>query len=153
MVANIGRGSGDSDTVSLIDLKAEPPRVVDTISVGQTPEGVKMSPDGKTIGVVVMNGSNKAKDSPFLSDHGKLVLLTVKGKKLVRLAEGKLGHWSQGVAFASDNKTILVGNMVEKTVQVFQFDEGKLASTGTIKVGGGSAAVRFADKPVAAKTN
>ncbi|MSO76335.1 MAG: YncE family protein [Alphaproteobacteria bacterium] len=153
VVANIGRGGGDSDTVSLIDMKAEPPRVVDTITVGQTPEGIKISPDGRTIGVVVMNGSNKAKESPFLSDHGKLVLLTVKGKKFVRLAEAKIGHWSQGVAFASDNKTILVGNMVEKNVQIFQLDDGKLANTGEIKVGGGSAAVRFADKPVKVKAD
>jgi DNA-binding beta-propeller fold protein YncE len=153
VVANIGRGSGDSDTVSLIDLKAEPPRVVDTISVGQTPEGIKLSPDGKTVGVVVMNGSNKAKDSPFLSDHGKLVLLSIKGKKFQRLTEGKIGHWSQGVAFAGDNKTILVGNMVEKNVQVFLLADGKLSSAGAIKVGGGSAALRFADKPVKARAD
>ncbi len=31
-----GRGQGDSDTISLIDLKANPPRVVDTVTVGQT---------------------------------------------------------------------------------------------------------------------
>jgi len=61
-VANIGRGGGDSDTVSLIDMTAKPVRVVDTITVGQTPEGLKISPDSKWIGVVVMNGST-LKDS------------------------------------------------------------------------------------------
>jgi len=35
-------------------------------------------------------------------------------------------------------------------VQVFTLADGKLASAGAIKVNGGSAAVRFADKPVAA---
>ena len=39
VVANIGIGQGDADTISLIDLKAKPPRVVNTVSVGQTPEG------------------------------------------------------------------------------------------------------------------
>jgi DNA-binding beta-propeller fold protein YncE len=150
VVANIGRGAGDSDTVSLINMKLSPPRVVHTLTVGQTPEGIKMSPDGKLVGVVVMNGSNKAKDSPFFNDNGKLVLLGVRGKKLVPMTEAKIGHWSQGVAFASDNKTILVGNMVEKNVQVFTLSDGKLASAGDIKVNGGSAAVRFADKPPAA---
>lgn len=151
VVANIGRGAGDSDTISVIDMKVTPPRVVDTITVGQTPEGIKMSPDGKLVGVVVMNGSNKAKDSPFFNDNGKLVLFSVNGKKLTRLAEGKIGHWSQGVAFANDGKTILVGNMVEKTVQVFNLEGGKLKDAGAVKVNGGSAAVRFADKPVKGK--
>src|SRR5207248_1221988 len=64
-VANIGIGQGDVDTVSLIDIRAKPPRVVETVSVGQTPEGIKVSPDGRHVAVVVMNGSNKAKESPF----------------------------------------------------------------------------------------
>lgn len=151
VVANIGRGSGDADTISVIDLKASPPRVVDTITVGQTPEGIKMSPDGKLVGVVVMNGSNKAKDSPFFADAGKLIVYAVNGKKLSRVGEGKIGHWSQGVAFANDGKTVLVGNMVEKNVQVFTVTGGKVTGGEAIKVNGGSAAVRFADKPVAAQ--
>ena len=44
VVANIGIGSGDADTASLIDLQAKPPRVVDTVTVGQTPEGLEVSP-------------------------------------------------------------------------------------------------------------
>ena len=50
VVANIGRGGGDNDTVSVIDLQARPPRVVETFTVGQTPEGIKLSPDGKLCG-------------------------------------------------------------------------------------------------------
>jgi DNA-binding beta-propeller fold protein YncE len=146
VVANIGRGGGDNDTVSVIDLQARPPRVVDTFTVGQTPEGIKLSPDGKLCGVVVMNGSNKAKDSPFFSDAGKLLLYRVDGTKLTRLAEAPIGHWSQGVAFSPDNRTILVGNMVEKDVQVFSWDGSALRETGRIKVGGGSAALRVADR-------
>jgi DNA-binding beta-propeller fold protein YncE len=146
VVANIGRGGGDNDTVSVIDLQARPPRVVDTFTVGQTPEGIKLSPDGKLCGVVVMNGSNKAKDSPFFSDAGKLLLYRVDGTRLTRLAEAPIGHWSQGVAFAPDNRTILVGNMVEKDVQVFSWDGSALRETGRVKVGGGSAALRVADR-------
>jgi DNA-binding beta-propeller fold protein YncE len=146
-VANIGRGGGDADTVSLIDLRASPPRVVDTITVGQTPEGIKVSPDGKHVAVVVMNGSNKPKESPFFNDHGKLVLLRVEGTSLRRVAEAPIGHWSQGAAFSADGKTILVGNMVEKNLQVLRWDGKKLADTGVkIAVNGGSAAVRIADK-------
>ena len=146
-VANIGRGGGDSDTVSLIDMTAKPPRVIDTLSVGQTPEGIKISPDGKWIGVVVMNGSNKIKTSPFFADNGKLVLLRPDGGRLVKVAEGPIGHWSQGVAFSTDGKIILVGNMVEKNIQVFDWDGSRLKDSGhSIKLNGGSAAIRVADK-------
>ena len=34
-IASVGMGNGDADTISLIDLKAVPPRVVDTVSVGR----------------------------------------------------------------------------------------------------------------------
>ena len=146
-VANIGRGQGDNDTVSLIDLKATPPRVVETLTVGQTPEGIKVSPDSSVVAVVVMNGSNKPKESPFFSDNGKLVLLRVSGRSLQKVAEAPIGHWSQGVAFSADGKTILAGNMVEKDLWVFEWNGTTLRDTGQrIKVNGGSAAVRTAEK-------
>ena len=148
-VANIGRGGGDADTVSVIDLKAKPPRVVSTVTVGQTPEGIKISPDGSIVAVVVMNGSNKAKDSPFFNDAGKLVLLRVSGTDLSRLAEAPIGHWSQGVAFTADNQHVLVQNMVEKDIMIFKLDGGKLEDTGQrLKMKGGPAAIRMAEKPL-----
>jgi DNA-binding beta-propeller fold protein YncE len=147
-VANIGRGGGDTDTVSLIDMKARPPRVVETVSVGQTPEGIKLSPDGKLLAVVIMNGSNKPRESPFFADAGKLLLYRVDGTRLIGLAAAWIGHWSQGIAFSPDNKVILVGNMVERDVQVLHWDDVSLKDLGQrIKVNGGSAAVRTADKP------
>ena len=147
VVANIGVGGGDADTISVVDMKAQPPRVVDTITVGQTPEGIKLSPDGKVCAVVVMNGSNKPKESPFFADRGKLVLFRVNGTRLSRLAEAPIGRWSQGAAFSTDGRTILVGNMVENEVQVLRLDGDTLSDTGQrIKVKGGPAAVRIADK-------
>lgn len=146
-VANIGRGGGDADTVSIIDLKAKPPRVASTLTVGQTPEGIKVSPDGSLVAAVVMNGSNKPKDSPFFNDSGKLVLLRVTGTDLSRASEAPIGHWSQGAAFSPDGKHVFVGNMVEKDIQVLALDGTILKDTGLrIGVKGGPAAIRFADK-------
>ena len=148
VVANIGRGLGDHDSISVIDLKTTPPRVVETISVGQTPEGIKLSPDGTLLGVVVMNGSNKAKESPFYNDAGKLLLYRLDGTRLIGLGAAWIGHWSQGVVFSPDNKVLLVGNMVERNVQVLRWDDVSLKDNGErINVNGGSAAIRLADTP------
>jgi DNA-binding beta-propeller fold protein YncE len=148
VVANIGRGSGHADTVSLIDLTAKPPRVVETVTVGQTPEGIMLSPDNKLCAVVVMNGSNKPKDSPFFADNGKLILLRLDNKQLTKLAEAPIGHWSQGVAFTPDEQQILVQNMVEKDIMILKVAGDKLEDTGQrLKVRGGPAAIRTAEKP------
>ena len=140
-VANIGMGSGDSDTLSLVDIKSIPPRVVDTISVGQTPEGLRMSPDGQYVAVTVMNGSNKPKSSPFFNDNGLVRIYSVGDAKLKLVAEGKVGHWCQGAAWSKDSKMLLVGCMVEQELQAFSFDGKDLKPSGAIKVGGGPAGI------------
>ncbi|MET0567967.1 MAG: YncE family protein [Hyphomicrobiaceae bacterium] len=137
-VANIGIGGGDADTLSLISLKGGPARVIDTVSVGQTPEGLKMSPDGQYVAVTVMNGSNKPKSSPFFNDNGLVQIYAVSGGKLAKVAEAKVGHWCQGAAWSKDNKTVLVGCMVENELQAFSFDGKELKSSGAIKIGAGS---------------
>jgi DNA-binding beta-propeller fold protein YncE len=149
VVANIGRGWGDADTISVIDMTAKPARVLDTVTVGQTPEGIMLSPDGKLCAVVVMNGSNKPKESPFYADHGKLLLFGVEGLKLARLAEAPIGHWSQGIAFTPDSQYLLVQNMVEKHIMVFKVANGTLEDTGQrLQMKGGPAAIRTAEKPL-----
>ena len=148
VAANICRGCGDSDTVSVIDLKAMPPRVVETVTVGQTPEGILLSPDGKLLAVQVMNGSNKPPDSPFRAPNGKLLLYRVDGTRLQPLAVAWIGRWAQGIAFSGDSKTILVQNMAEKEIQVLRWDGSALADTGQrIKTNGGPAAIRIAPRP------
>jgi DNA-binding beta-propeller fold protein YncE len=145
-VGNVGTGSGDADTVSLIDLKANPPRIVDTVTVGQTPEGLKLSPDGKYVAVTVMNGSNKPKASPFFSDNGLVVVLAIDGKKLTKVADAKVGHWCQGAAWSRDGKTLVVQCMIEQELQTFSFDGKELKSTGAIKLKGGPAGIATAQR-------
>jgi DNA-binding beta-propeller fold protein YncE len=143
VVANIGRGTGDADTVSLIDLGREPWRIVDTVSVGQTPEGIQASPDGRFAAVTVMNGSNKPPGSPF-HGPGLVRMLRIADGRLSVVSEARVGAWAQGVAFSPDGRTLLVGSMVEREVQVLRVsEEGKLTDTGTrLGVSGGSAGLR-----------
>ncbi len=143
---NQGGGQGDADVINVVDMKANPPRVVDTISVGQTPEGVGMSQDGSLVAVVLQNGTNKPKGHPAFNSFGLLKVFSVKGTKLTLLAEVKTGSWCQGVVFSKDNKTVAVQCMVEKDLELFKINGKKLTPAGTLKLSGGGAGLRVADK-------
>jgi DNA-binding beta-propeller fold protein YncE len=146
VVSNQGGGQGDIDTITVIDLKARPPRVVDTISVGQTPEGVGMSADGAYVAVTVMNGSNRPKDHPAYNDYGLLQVYSINGTNLRKVAQAKVGHWCQGAAFSKNNRTVVIQCMVEKNLQAFNFDGRNLKPAGTVPLGGGGAGLRTAAK-------
>ncbi|SDG95976.1 lactonase family protein [Propionivibrio dicarboxylicus] len=143
VVANIGKGQGDADTLSLIDLSVEPPRVIDTVSVGQTPEGAFFSPDGRFVGVNVMEGSNKPTSSPFYQSRGNFALLKVEGRRLVPLARAPIGRWAQGLAFSSDARFVLVQNTAEQEIQVLRIDNERLVDDGQrLPLKGSPAALR-----------
>jgi DNA-binding beta-propeller fold protein YncE len=152
-VANIGRNFGDEDTASLIDMTGPPERwrVVHTATVGQTPEGISVSPDGRLVAVVVVNGSNRAESFPFRGP-GLVRTFRVEGRgpalRLVAAGEAQIGSWSQGAAFSSDGRTLVVGNMVERNLMVFRVAaDGALSEGGPpIALPGGSAALRTAEK-------
>jgi DNA-binding beta-propeller fold protein YncE len=144
VMASIGMGQGDADTISLIDLKLNPPRVVDTVSVGQSPEHLTISRDGKWIAVSVQNGTNRSHASGFFNPDGLVQIYTIKERKLVKVAEAVQGGWPQGVAFSHDGKTLLAGNMVQHSVWVYSFDGTTLKKTGEIPMNGGSAGLRIA---------
>jgi DNA-binding beta-propeller fold protein YncE len=148
VVANIGVGAGDADTVSVIDLKLDPPRVVNTYTVGQTPEGIKMSPDGKFVAITVMNGSNKPSNSPFFNASGQLQVWARNGTQLTKSGELAIGKWCQGIAWSSNSKTLLVQCMVEEEITVVRFSGlggRSLQKVGTIKTKGGPAGIRTAE--------
>jgi DNA-binding beta-propeller fold protein YncE len=149
VVANIGVGQGDDDTISLIDMAAKVPHVVNTVTVGQTPEGIKISPDGKYVAVGIMNGSNKPKDSPFFTENGKLIIYARNGRDLTKVAEAPVGKWCQGIAWNKKSSIVLVQCMVEEEIHVFKFTgvtAKGLTKGGTIKTTGGPAGIRTAEK-------
>lgn len=149
VVANIGAGQGDNDTISVIDMKLSPPRVVNTITVGQTPEGIKLSPNGRFVAVSLMNGSNKAKNSPFFKDNGLLQIYSRNGTQLSKLAEEKIGHWCQGIAWSANSSLILAQCMVEEEIQMFKLGgitSKGLTKAGVIKTKGGPAGIRTVEK-------
>ncbi|MET4386351.1 DNA-binding beta-propeller fold protein YncE [Bradyrhizobium sp. F1.4.3] len=145
IVGNVGASGGDTDTISLIDMTAKPIRVVTTVSVGQTPEGVKMSPDGNYVAVTVMNGSNKPSASPFFNDFGLLKVYRISGTELTPVADAKIGHWCQGMVWSKDSKYLLTQCMVESELIAFSFDGKTLNRTATLKMQVSPAGIRTAE--------
>lgn len=143
-VSNMGRSDADVSTVALIDLTRLPFRVVEQAAVAAAPEGLRFSPDGKFLAVASQDNSSRPPTAPYATDHGVLRIFAVNGQKLSAVAEAPVGHWSQGVAFSRDGKTILVQNMVEKNIMAFDFDGARLTAGASINVGAGAAAITSA---------
>jgi DNA-binding beta-propeller fold protein YncE len=142
-VTNLGAGQGDADTISLIDLKAQPPRVVDTVTVGQTPEGIFFSPDGRTVGVTVIDGSNKPQASVF---HGtaRYRLFSIDGGRLQPAAQLVGGQWLQGHAFTPDGRAVLVQDAVNRQIRLYRNVGGTLADTDErVQLDGAPAALKL----------
>jgi DNA-binding beta-propeller fold protein YncE len=148
VVANLGGGvTGDADVVSVIDLTQEPFRVVNSISVAPSPEGIKFSPDGQLLAVSSVNGTHRPKSSPFYNDAGVLQIYLRKGASLTKVAEAETGHWCQGVAWSKDSRRLYLQCMAEKEIQVFSFEpsEGKdLRPLSPLKINGGPAGLDVA---------
>jgi DNA-binding beta-propeller fold protein YncE len=146
VLTNQGGGQGDTDIISVIDLTKNPPRIVDSISVGQIPEGTTMSPDGSYVAVTVQNGSARPKTHPAYNDHGLLMVYRIDGAKLTLAAQAKVGGWTQGVVWSKDGKTLLTQSMLAKALDVLSFDGKELKITGSIKVNGGPAGIRTVER-------
>jgi DNA-binding beta-propeller fold protein YncE len=139
---NQGGGQGDSDQINVVDLKTM--RVVDAITVGQTPEGVSMSPDGGYIAVTTHNGSTRPKNHPAYAEFGLLRIFKVDGTKVTFVTSAKIGAWAQGSAWSNDAKTIVVQATVDKELQVFSFDGKEAKLVTSIKTKGGGVGIRTA---------
>jgi DNA-binding beta-propeller fold protein YncE len=149
VVASLGDPKGNG-MLTLIDLTSDPPgKILGTADIGhESLEGMMISPDGRWIAGVAHGGSTRPKDAPQYKPNGTVVLYKLDGSTLTKTSEAPIGAWSQGAAFSKDGKVVVVGNMIQKNLQVFRNDDGKLTVTGqTIDTGGGPAAIRASTGP------
>jgi DNA-binding beta-propeller fold protein YncE len=146
VVGNQGGNTGDIDTINVIDLKGKAPRIVHTLDVGQIVEGLAFSNDGNYVALTAQDGSARAPNHPFYNDNGLVVVFSVSGTNLTKVAEAKIGKWNQGVVWSRDGKILLAQNMVERSLSVLSFDGKNLKITGEIKVNGGPEGLRTAER-------
>src|SRR5262249_43893809 len=137
VVVNQGGNAGDIDTINVIDLKGKAPRIVRTLDVGQIVEDLAFSNDGNYVAVTAQDGSARPPSHPFYNDNGLVVVFSVNGTNLTKVAEARVGKWNQGVVWSGDGKTLLAQNMAENALSILSFDGKNLGVIGEIKVKGG----------------
>jgi DNA-binding beta-propeller fold protein YncE len=133
LVANTGnKGSSDGnvDTVSVIDLEANPIRVIDHITVGDSPEGLVISPKGNLAVTIEARGSNRPKDTWYYHPGGAVSILRIDGKKVTRAGEVTVGALPEGAVFSADGSHIYVGNFIDSDLSVLQVTGDKVTDTG-----------------------
>jgi len=127
---NGGGSDGNAKTVSVIDLEADPPRVIDHVAVGDSPEGLAISPKGDLAVSVEARGSNMPKSSFFYHPTGAVTAVKIDGKKVTKIGEVNVGALPEAVAFSPDGQYLYVGNFIDGDLSVLHIDGTQLANTG-----------------------
>ena len=138
-----GAADGNVDTVSVIDLEASPPRVIDKVVVGDGPEGFAISPTGKFAVAVLLRGSNSDRKAFFYNRNGSVVLLKIDGKKVTRANEVEVRGLPEGAVWSDDGQYLYVGNYNDSDVSILKMDGDRLVDTGKrLTLGGHPASMR-----------
>jgi YVTN family beta-propeller protein len=125
-----GTSDGHADTVSVIDLEANPIRVIDHVTVGDSPEGLAISPKGDLIATVEARGSNQPTSSWYYHPGGAVTVLKVTGKTVTKIGEVTVGKLPEGAVFSADGSHLYVGNFIDSDLSVLQVAGDKVSDTG-----------------------
>jgi len=125
-----GRSDGSVDTVSIIDLEATPPRVIDKIVVNEAPEGLVISPTGKLAVAMLLNGNDAPRNASFYNRNGKVLALRIDGKKVTRSNEIEVRGLPEGAVFSSDGRYLYVGNYIDRDITILRVEGDELVNTG-----------------------
>ncbi len=125
-----GSADGNVDTVSVIDLEATPPRVIDQVVVGDGPEGFAISPTGEIAAAILLRGSNAPKSAFFYNRNGSVAVLKIDGKKVTKVGEVEVGGLPEGAVFSPDGKFLYVGNYMDDDISILKVDGTTVTDTG-----------------------
>ena len=125
-----GGSDGNVDTVGVIDLAANPPRVVDHVTVGDLPEGLAISPKGNLAVSVQAEGSNTPKTVFYHHDGGSVAVLAIDGNKVTKVGSVTVGALPEAVAFSADGSRIYIGNFIDGDLSVLKVDGTNVTDTG-----------------------
>lgn len=127
---NGGRSDGHVDTVSVVDLEANPPRVIDRVVVGDAPEGLAVSPTGEIAVAILLNGNDGPKNAWFYHRNGRVVVLKIDGKKVTKVGEVEVRGLPEGAVFSPDGRYLYIGNFLDSDVSILKVEGAKVTDTG-----------------------
>ena len=145
LIANTGSGGssdGSADTVSVVDLETKPFHIIDHITVGDSPEGLAISPKGNLAVTVEARGSNRSKDTWYYHPGGAVSVLRIDGKHVTRVGEANVGALPEGAVFSADGSYLYVGNFIDSDLSVFRVSGTQLSAAGHFKLPGQPASMR-----------
>lgn len=141
-----GNSDGNEDAVSVIDLTADPARVIDHIPVADSPEGLAISPKGDVAVVASAFGSNK-KGNWFYHPTGLITVLRIEGAKITPVKQIEVGSLPEAVAFTPDGAYLYVGNYLDQDFSILKVDGSDVTDTGKrFKVPGHPASARISPR-------
>ncbi|MEK9278400.1 MULTISPECIES: YncE family protein [unclassified Bradyrhizobium] len=126
---NAGASDGSVDTASVIDLEANPPRIIDRVVVGDGPEGLAISPKGDVAVSVILRGSN-TKNAYFYEKNGSISVLKIDGKKVTKTQDIEVGGLPEAAVFTPDGRYLLVGNYLTQDFSILKVDGANVTDTG-----------------------
>jgi len=104
------------DKVYVIDLKAKPPKLIDTITAGKQPSGLSISPSG-TLALVANRGDKS------------LSVLSIKGTAVKVIDTVAMGDEVSSVVFTPDGKRALATKFAAHKVSLLNVDGDKVTYT------------------------
>jgi DNA-binding beta-propeller fold protein YncE len=144
---NAGASDGSVDTVSVVDLEARPPRIIDRVVVGDGPEGLAVSPRGDLAVAAILRGSNASKRAYFYNRNGAIDILRIDGKRVTKVQEIEVGGLPEAVLFTPDGRYLYVGNYIDGDFSIFRVEGGNVVDTGRrFKVSGHPASARMSTR-------
>lgn len=147
-VTNIGANAasdGNAKTVSVIDLKSTPPRVSQHVNVGDAPEGIAVSPNGRIAAATILRGSYDApKGAWWRNANGHLTLLRIEAG-VIRVSENtEVGAFPEGVAFSANGRFVYIGNFASSSLSIIELNAaGRIIGQRVQKLAGPPASLRI----------
>ena len=123
--------------------RQNPIRVIDHVTVGDSPEGLAISPKGNIAVSVEARGSNQPKSAWYYHPGGAVSVLKIAGKKVTKIGEVTVGVLPEGAVFSADGSRIYVGNFLSSDLSVLRVDGTQVTDTGkNFKLPGQPASMR-----------
>jgi DNA-binding beta-propeller fold protein YncE len=114
------------------------------VTVGDGPEGLAISPDGRYAAAVLLHGSVAPHARWSYSRNGSVRLIRIgENGVLTPLNSAPTGGLPEGGAFSPDSRHFYVANFLNRNVQVYRIDNDALIDTGvTLALPGQPASIR-----------